>query len=91
MSLEKRTKQDSKALKFFRLKKVATFTGKQLLEVFEFLASFVVSAEKVPIGDMEAMELVTDFLDGAAGSSIRTAQRTSTARGNEFIWPRVVH
>lgn len=67
-----------------------TFTGKQPLYVFEFLASFVITAKRVPIGEMEAMDILPEFLEGAARSSVRTAQRTASARGYEFTWPRAV-
>lgn len=85
MSLAKRTKVTNKALKFFNVKKVMCFTGKKPLEVFEFLATFVVTAEKVPIGEMEAMDILLDFLDGPGKSSMLTAQRTASTKGEEFI------
>lgn len=90
LSLQKKTKLANKTLKFFQTKNVQTFTGKQPLYVFEFLASFVITEERVHIGEMEAMDILPDFLDGTEKSSVRTEQRIVSARRNEFIWPRTV-
>lgn len=51
LSLQKMTKLANKALKFFQTKNVPTFTGKQPLDVFEFLALFVITTELGPTGE----------------------------------------
>lgn len=70
LSLQKRTKLANKALKFYQTKNVPSFTGKQPLEVFEFLEYFVITAERVSKGEMEAMDILPNFREGAAKSSI---------------------
>ena len=76
--------------KYLKQAGVAVFSGGDPLALFPFLATFVVSAERCELGEMEAVELLPDFLTGGAESSYQIAKGTVNASGAAFTWPYAI-